>query len=248
MLDRLHVVNRVGKRVGHVFISYVREDARDVDALQRALETAGIRVWRDTADLWPGEDWHVKIRHAISDDALVFIACFSQASLARPKSYQNEELVLAIEQLRQRRPHEPWLIPVRFDDCDIPDRDIGGGRTLKSIQRADLFGADANVNVARLVATVQRILDQLVRFDDTEISGLVGSPSRPKRVTGAAEPLEKRSASEDSRNVIDSGGSGADFQVVPQYARTFRASGTTAAATQDRSRVARAAAIVAATR
>lgn len=47
---------------------------------------------------------------------------------------------MAIEQLRQRSPRLPWLIPVRFDDCAIPDRDIGSGRTLSSIQRADLFG------------------------------------------------------------------------------------------------------------
>lgn len=62
---------------GHVFISYVREDADRVGQLQRALQVAGIPVWRDTADLWPGEDWQAKIRSAITDNALVFIACFS---------------------------------------------------------------------------------------------------------------------------------------------------------------------------
>ena len=80
------------------------------------------------------------IRRAITDDALVFIACFSQRSLSRSKTFQNEELTLAIDQLRLRRPEEPWLIPVRFDECEVPDRDLGGGRTLASIQRADLFG------------------------------------------------------------------------------------------------------------
>ena len=120
-----------GKQAGHAFISYVREDTRQVDQLQRALRAAGIPVWRDTEDLWPGEDWRKKIRHAISQNALVFIACFSQASLARAKSYQNEELTLAIEQLRRRPQDDLWLIPVRLDKCEIPDLDIGGGRTLK---------------------------------------------------------------------------------------------------------------------
>ena len=54
--------------VGHVFISYVREDSSEVDQLQQVLEAAGIRVWRDTADLWPGEDWRAKIRQAIQED------------------------------------------------------------------------------------------------------------------------------------------------------------------------------------
>lgn len=124
----------------HAFISYVREDARQADHLQAALEAAGIPVWRDTTDLWPGEDWRVKIRRAITDDALIFIACFSKNSLARARSYQNEELILAIEELRLRRPDVPWIIPVRFDDCDIPDLDIGRNRTLNALQRADLFG------------------------------------------------------------------------------------------------------------
>lgn len=64
-------------------------------------------MWRDTSSLWPGEDWRAKIREAISRDALVFIACFSSRSVARQVSYQNEELLLAIEQLRRRRPDDP---------------------------------------------------------------------------------------------------------------------------------------------
>lgn len=143
---------------GHAFISYVREDSGKVDALQHMLEAAGIRVWRDTTDLRPGEDWRMKIQRAITDDALVFIACFSAASTARDKSYQNEELALAIEQLRLRRPGDPWLIPVRFDNCDVPDYSLGAGRTLTSIQRADLFGADREQAARRLVASVQRLL------------------------------------------------------------------------------------------
>ncbi len=143
---------------GHAFLSYVREDSDEVDALQKLLEAAGIPVWRDTSDLWPGEDWRIKIRRAINRDALVFIACFSGRGMARTRSYQNEELVLAIDELRRRRPGDPWLFPVRFDDCDIPDYELGAGRTLASLQRADLFGANRDLAAQRLVAAVQRIL------------------------------------------------------------------------------------------
>lgn len=41
---------------GHVFISYVREDSVQVDELEQMLTAAGVRVWRDTASLWPGEN------------------------------------------------------------------------------------------------------------------------------------------------------------------------------------------------
>jgi TIR domain len=150
----------VEEPAGHAFISYVREDARYVDQLQRVLEAAGFSVWRDTADLWPGEDWRMKIRRAITDNALVFIACFSSRSAARTTSYQYEELTLAVDQLRLRRPDVPWLIPVRFDDCAMPDVEIGGGRTLASIQRADLFGRHRDEGIARLLTAVQRLLGQ----------------------------------------------------------------------------------------
>jgi len=161
----------VHKVAGHVFISYVREDSDRVDQLQRTLLAAGVPVWRDTADLWPGEDWRARIRAAITSNALVFLACFSGSSLARNRSYMNEELVLAIEQLRQRTPERPWLIPVRFDDCEIPDRDIGAGRTLTSIQRVDLFGDSYDDGAHRLVSAILQVLGQNPDSPQTEDDG-----------------------------------------------------------------------------
>jgi hypothetical protein len=143
---------------GHAFISYVREDGAHVDRLQSILEAAGIRVWRDTADLWPGQDWKIEIRRAIKANSLAFIACFSGHSQRRIESYQNEEVILAVEQMRVRRPGQPWLIPVRFADCDIPDFDLGAGRTLDSLQRVDLFNGSWERGTPRLVAAVLRIL------------------------------------------------------------------------------------------
>jgi hypothetical protein len=147
---------RAGK--GHVFISYVREDADKVTRLEHLLRDAGIEVWRDTTALWPGMDWRSEIRRAITDDALVFLACISDTSVNRVKSGQNEELVLAVEELRKRRPDQPWLIPVLFDKVDVPDLDVGGGRTLRSYQWIDLSGDNWD-QAGRLVASVVRILE-----------------------------------------------------------------------------------------
>lgn len=151
---KLRVVSEPDRLSGHVFISYARHDAGHVDRLQRMLQAAGIQVWRDTADLRPGQDWRANIRRAITDDALVFIACFSQLSLGRSMSYQNEEILTAIELSRRRRPGDLWIIPVRFDECDVPDWDLGGGRTLTSLQRADLFGDLYQEECTRLIATI----------------------------------------------------------------------------------------------
>jgi len=141
---------------GHVFVSYVHEDSERVDKLEEELNAAGIRVWRDT-QLWPGDDWEQTIKEAITQDALAFLACFSIASEAREKSYQREELILAAEELRRRRPGRSWLIPVRFDEVDLPYYDLGPGKDLNSLQRIDLV-TDPSPNLGRLIAAVTMIL------------------------------------------------------------------------------------------
>jgi hypothetical protein len=50
---------------GHVFLSYVGEDRQLVDWLQARLERAGIPVWRDVRDLWPGDVWKRRIQDAV---------------------------------------------------------------------------------------------------------------------------------------------------------------------------------------
>jgi hypothetical protein len=176
----------------HAFISYVHEDKDEVDRVQRILEAAGIPVWRDTGDLWPGEDWKQKIQEAITRNALVFIACFSATSVAKPKTFQNEELVLAIEQFRLRNPSEPWLIPVRLTDCKLPAFDLGAGRTLDSLQRVDLFGTNWDEGAARLVAGVLRVMGDLQ------------APSTPTTSTSTSarsRDLVKTTLLDDSRRI-----------------------------------------------
>ncbi len=168
---------------GHAFISYVWEDSGEVDRLQRLLEAADVPVWRDTASLRPGDDRRTRIRDAITRGALVFIPCFSSRSAARRTSNQNEELRLAIDQLRMHRPDDPWLIPVRFDDCDIPDFELGAGLTLASIEPADLFGPGRDQAAGRLVSAVRRLF--------RPSASLVAEPARPvpALVTPVAVPV-----------------------------------------------------------
>lgn len=149
--------DEVGK---HVFISYVREDSDQVDGLCAVLEAAQIPYWRDRKDLGPGDAWRAKIRAAIRDGSLVFLACFSDNSRGRDKSYMNEELTLAVDEFRQMPPGRIWLIPVRFDVGDVPDWDLGAGRVLSDLNYSDLFGKDHTAHAARLVTTINRLLGE----------------------------------------------------------------------------------------
>ena len=121
-----------------VFISYVRENKKVVDRLHQKLTSQGIEVWLDRQDLGPGVRWKRKIRKAISDGAF-FIACFSKEYHEREKTYMNEELIVAIEELRQLHVDRVWFIPVRLDGREIPDIDIGRGETLEDLNYVNLY-------------------------------------------------------------------------------------------------------------
>lgn len=138
-----------GKRV---FVPYVREDSAEVDALCKVLDAANISYWRDRTALGPGDAWKAKIRDAIRSGSLVFLACFSNRSRAKPKSYMNEELTLAIEEYRKMPPGHTWIIPIRFDSGDVPEWDLGAGRVLSDLNYWDLFG-DVYTPNAILLAT-----------------------------------------------------------------------------------------------
>jgi hypothetical protein len=113
----------------HVFISYVQENKKKVDRLARDLEAHGVKVWLDRNDIKPGSRWKNAIRKAIKEGAF-FIACFSAEYTSKKKTYMNEELSLAIEELRQYTTDREWFIPVLLSECDVPDRSIGAGQTL----------------------------------------------------------------------------------------------------------------------
>ena len=142
----------------HVFVSYVREDTERVDKLCRVLEAAGVPYWRDRNALGPGEEWKRKVRKAIQSEAMVFLACFSDQSRAKDKSYMNEELTLAVEESRKRPPGRPWLIPIRFDTGDVPDWDLGAGRTLDDLNYVDLFGDAYTQNAVQLVQAIEAVI------------------------------------------------------------------------------------------
>lgn len=152
--------------MSHVFVSYVREDQSDVDRLSAALRAAGFNVWLDRDKILPGVRWRTAIRQAIRDGAF-FIACFSNRYLRKDRSFAWEELTLAIDELRARPADRTWFIPVLLTDCSVPDRDIGGGESLRDIQWVSLSN-DWNAGVQRLVQTLGgRTSDDIPAINDS---------------------------------------------------------------------------------
>ena len=142
--DRARLINHVNmelkhaREMGHVFISYCRENMDAVDRLWDNLTSRGIKVWLDRNVLKPGMPWKPAIQQAIQHGDF-FIACFSTEVNARHQTYMSEELKAAIEELHRRPVDKAWFIPVKLNECEIPDIDIGGGETLRNLQYVDLY-------------------------------------------------------------------------------------------------------------
>jgi len=144
-----------GTSGGHVFISYVSEDSKLVDKLQHDLESAGVAVWRDRTSLGAGDRWRDSIRSAIAAGSF-FICCFSEASRSRTRSYMNEELALAIEELRIRNRENIWFLPVLFPGGEVPDRQIGAGENLRDFNYTSLTPSNWPRGINQLVRTIRR--------------------------------------------------------------------------------------------
>jgi hypothetical protein len=113
-----------------IFLSYAREDQPQVIDLYNKLKNSGFQPWLDIEDLLPGEDWDLEIRKAIRNSKF-FLACLSKKSVAK-RGYIQKELKMGIDVLAEFPEGEVYLIPVRLDDCELPDR-------IKSLQAANLF-------------------------------------------------------------------------------------------------------------
>ncbi len=139
--------------MSHVFISYVHENKKEVDELCLALRKHGINVWLDREQIQPGQRWQTAIREAIQQGSF-YISCFSREYSEKARSYMNEELTVAIEELRRRPVSRAWFIPVRLSECAIPNRPIGAGETLQNIQWLNLF-SDWDEGVRKIVTLLQ---------------------------------------------------------------------------------------------
>ena len=173
--------------MSHVFISYVTESWEAVDKIHKKLKSHGINVWLDRDDIKPGAHWKQAIREAIRQGAF-FIACFSKEYNKRDKTYMNEELTVAIEELRQHPTDRVWFIPVKLNTCKIPDRNIGGGETLNDIQHVKLYKNWDN-GIQRIIDVIQAESSDPTRNGKT-VEGEINQNSTTESSGGFTDPEE----------------------------------------------------------
>lgn len=113
-----------------VFLSYASEDELDVRGLQQQLADERIGCWLDADEILPGQVWDDAIRSAIGRSSHA-IVCLS-TRWTEKRGFVQQELDLILEEVKRQPQGAIYLIPVRLEPCDVPDR-------LRRWQSVDLF-------------------------------------------------------------------------------------------------------------
>lgn len=141
------------------FIAYVSEDLKIVERLRAELEKRSIEVLQDKVSLKGSDDWPQEIERLIRKCDF-FIPCFSKNAEAKDSTHLKEELENMRKEDWSRQDKQPganWIIPVRLDDCNVPDLKIGDNRNLSRIHRIDLFESENwKAGVRQIVEVIWR--------------------------------------------------------------------------------------------
>jgi hypothetical protein len=113
-----------------VFLCHSSGDKDLVRPLYGKLVDENVRCWFDEVHLLPGQNWQYEITRAIKRSKFV-LACLSQKSVTKT-GYVQKELKKALDVADEQPEGVAFLIPVRLEECEIPDR-------LSEWQWVDLF-------------------------------------------------------------------------------------------------------------
>lgn len=130
-----------------VFIAYADEECARALRLYEDLQAAGCSPWLDRKKLMPGQNWPRAIERAIGISDF-FVACFSKRAIGKRGQFQSE-LRYALECAARVPLDDVFLIPVRLDDCRVPQR------IANHLQYVDLF-PDWNKGVRKVTSVIRK--------------------------------------------------------------------------------------------
>ena len=103
-----------------IFLSYSSSDRPAVSTLYRQLQDEKLDIWMDEEKLLPGQDWQLEIKKAIRLTDVV-IVCFSKSSVNKV-GFVQEEIKLALDMADEQPEGKIFIIPLRLEECQVPDR------------------------------------------------------------------------------------------------------------------------------
>jgi len=131
------------KKEVKIFICYAREDFWQADRIYRRLRFEKYVPWMDKKNIVGGQDWDLEITRMIEEESDFFLACLSKNSVSK-EGYVQKELKKGFEILDKQPEGKIYLIPVRLDECKVPQR-------LKKLHWVNLFEFQGMENLLRAI-------------------------------------------------------------------------------------------------
>lgn len=104
----------------HVFLCHASEDKPLVRTLCSRLKKDGFSPWLDEDELLPGQDWQIEIKKAVRAAGAV-VVCLSPRSTTK-EGYLQRELRYVLDIADEKPEGTIFVIPVKFENCEIPER------------------------------------------------------------------------------------------------------------------------------
>jgi hypothetical protein len=128
------------RRLLRVFLCHASSDKPAVRSLYNRLCYDAFDPWLDEENLLPGEEWEKEIPKAVRNSDIVLV-CLSHNSINK-SGYLQKEIKFALDVADEQLEGTIFLIPVKLEECDIPDR-------LRRWQWVDLFKENGYVRLRR---------------------------------------------------------------------------------------------------
>jgi hypothetical protein len=125
-----------------VFISYASQDKERVLPYFDSLDSGDYTLWMDCKRLVAGQDWDFEIRKNF-DKSDIIITFISKNSFQK-RGYIQREIKLALKKMEEKLHDDIYIIPIIFDDIDIPNElkeihcisDSGERENIKNIKNS----------------------------------------------------------------------------------------------------------------
>ncbi len=186
-----------------VFLSYAKEDFASVHEIYNRLKNEGwIEPWQDKPELLPGEYWTAAIKRAI-DTADAVIIFLSDNSINK-EGFVHYEMNYAYDRSLQKPPGTIYRIPIRLDDCDVPE-DL---YDLDSRQWVDYFDEKKDETYEKLLRALKQRLEQKERLEAKERARAeklanIQADEKEKREPNEAEEKARKDAFEEARKEVE---------------------------------------------
>ena len=115
-----------------VFLCHAKADSVKVREMYQRLRSDGVSPWLDEEELVPGQNWEEEIGKAVRSSSAVMVF-LSKASVASSR-FVHKEINLALDVADSEPRGAIFVIPARFENCDVPER-------IRHLHWVDLFQA-----------------------------------------------------------------------------------------------------------